>query len=483
MALDQELLVEETMRLRYILGSPAYIAPEQWLLKYPSSATDVYALGVVAFKLLTGELPFKAKLYEELRHEHLDCAPPRPANVPPLLAEVVLRCLAKKPADRYQTMQELIAALQALTDLSKTAGPQSPDWVDPDVPTLRPDGGTLPLTAETLPLTAETLPLTVATVPAPAAVLPPRRRPKPAPRDFWGSGYSHMEPRKTAAIGDILYTTRRWSSTHGVFQNRVCIRYHDGHVSWLPIRGWQPDVSVQGVVAVANGSKIETIDLDGSDHRVLADIPGTATAHPRWSPDATRLAFTSGSGRYLVNADGSGLHQLPKTEFDSQPVSWSPDGKRTVIAALCAKQRCHILMVIDLTTGDQTPLIPAGQHICNPKLTLGRPFWWPGVDHITVKASSLGMVDEIRRYSSTTQFLEPGDFAVSVLPVTLPKVSRLVSFQASAAGHGLVEREAPLSYAKDTQHPTIFLGSALGGKFLPVDEGSQATFVNAPYRG
>ncbi len=99
-----------------IFGSPHYIAPEQ----AQSSAnvvpqSDLYALGVTLFEMLTGDLPFSDGPATELAMRHMTEPPPPPSQVnpaiPPVVDAVILRCLEKDPFDRYQTGHDLSAAL------------------------------------------------------------------------------------------------------------------------------------------------------------------------------------------------------------------------------------------------------------------------------------------------------------------------------------------------------------------------------------
>jgi serine/threonine protein kinase len=95
-----------------IRGTPAYMAPEQ-LRGYPEWATDQYALGVMAYQMLTAHLPFPAT-QEQLMSLHTQ--PHRPStlnpNLPAELDEVVLRALARQPQDRFPSIAAFAQAFQ-----------------------------------------------------------------------------------------------------------------------------------------------------------------------------------------------------------------------------------------------------------------------------------------------------------------------------------------------------------------------------------
>ena len=113
------------------LGTPAYMAPEQ-AMGDPATdhRADLYALGVVAYELLAGERPFTASTLHELVRAHVTQAPPpitsRRPDVPAALAELVMRCLEKDPAQRPQSADEVLQSLERLHDLpsgERAAGP------------------------------------------------------------------------------------------------------------------------------------------------------------------------------------------------------------------------------------------------------------------------------------------------------------------------------------------------------------------------
>lgn len=100
-----------------ILGSPAYMSPEQANGEEAGPASDLYSIGVMLFELLTGRLPFVAPTPLGVLRMHADSPPPRLSSLVPDLPEplvdTVARCLAKDPAERYPSAEELRFALEA----------------------------------------------------------------------------------------------------------------------------------------------------------------------------------------------------------------------------------------------------------------------------------------------------------------------------------------------------------------------------------
>src|SRR3954462_4896535 len=102
------------------MGSPHYIAPEQARNQSPDQRCDIYSLGVLLYHMLTGKVPFTAAAPVDiiLKHLHDTAVPPRELrpelDIAPELEDIVLRCMAKSPADRFQSMDELLARLKAV---------------------------------------------------------------------------------------------------------------------------------------------------------------------------------------------------------------------------------------------------------------------------------------------------------------------------------------------------------------------------------
>lgn len=97
-----------------VFGTPHYMSPEQAAGSEVDRRSDIYALGVILYELSTGRLPFDADNFMAILTQHMYKEPLRPSDMeglpytlPEGLEEVILKCMAKEPAKRYQTMAEL----------------------------------------------------------------------------------------------------------------------------------------------------------------------------------------------------------------------------------------------------------------------------------------------------------------------------------------------------------------------------------------
>jgi len=102
------------------VGSPCYVAPEQILGKPLDGRADIYALGITAFELITGQVPFDAHDVVALLRKHLHSPLPDPRNirpdVPEDLAAFITGCCKKKPRDRFADCEAAAAVLQDGSD-------------------------------------------------------------------------------------------------------------------------------------------------------------------------------------------------------------------------------------------------------------------------------------------------------------------------------------------------------------------------------
>src|SRR5215203_3435205 len=106
-----------------IMGTPAYMAPEMALDEDLDARADLYALGCVAYYLLTGEQVFSGDTVLKVITQHLQAPPVPPSRrtelpIPATLEHVVLACLAKKPEDRPQNARELAHSLDTIDGMT-----------------------------------------------------------------------------------------------------------------------------------------------------------------------------------------------------------------------------------------------------------------------------------------------------------------------------------------------------------------------------
>ncbi len=132
-----------------IFGTPHYMSPEQALGKSLDHRADIYSLGVILFEMATGRVPYQAESFMGILTQHITAPIPSPSKVaperavPPPLEAVILRAMAKEPADRYATMEELGA------ELVRIAGDLAPGLLAPRSSSallaVRPPSGAVPV--------------------------------------------------------------------------------------------------------------------------------------------------------------------------------------------------------------------------------------------------------------------------------------------------------------------------------------------------
>jgi tRNA A-37 threonylcarbamoyl transferase component Bud32/tetratricopeptide (TPR) repeat protein len=114
---------ESTMSQDMLLGTPQYISPEQAMGKKElDSRTDIYSLGVVLYEMIVGRVPFSADTPYAIIHDHIYRPLPLPTlvnpDIPEAIEKVLLKALAKDPADRYETASLMMSGLNAAVKAS-----------------------------------------------------------------------------------------------------------------------------------------------------------------------------------------------------------------------------------------------------------------------------------------------------------------------------------------------------------------------------
>ena len=179
---DLEEAMPRLTRHGQMLGTPAYMSPEQAEGKPPDHRSDIYSLGIILYEMTTGQVPYQnaASMAVLEMHRSREPDPPRQARpdleIPPALERVVLRALRKQMAQRYQTMREVyndlvnVSQQIDMSEMDQTTRrpevrvdgpptpqpediePEEPEWLDEDLVLLEDDPGLPPTMAIQIPV-------------------------------------------------------------------------------------------------------------------------------------------------------------------------------------------------------------------------------------------------------------------------------------------------------------------------------------------
>ena len=292
--------VEFTMDLTLegqIIGTVAYMSPEQAEGRSADHRSDIFSLGVLMYEMATGAAPFDGDTPISVMSSIIKDTPSLVTDIrpgaPPHLARIIKTCLAKDPVRRYQSAIDL---RNALDDLKEEL--QSSDAIRP------------------------------APVASSVDDTPPRRRKVAAPR---------LTPGAAVVAAVLLLAAGTWlgrtlevgrANGNGPFTSPELLRL----TSQAGLAGsptWSPD----GLELVYAADEAGTMDLwhqeeDGRASQITS-LPGSET-DPDWAPDEAKVAFTNNLGNNgisIISPRGGQPTQI--TTVGARP-RWSPDGARLV---------------------------------------------------------------------------------------------------------------------------------------------------------
>lgn len=280
--LDDSVAADDTFtRTGVVVGTLAYMSPEQALGRKCDSRSDIFSLGVVLYEMLAGKRPFDGKSAPDLLQQIVQGqAPPLPDSVPPALRDLVDKALEKEPADRYQSAREVAVDLRRIA--RRTESRTDVTGVSPAAPAPRRLRWGIPGAA-------------ILAIAAVAASLMFREE---TPNN--SLRFSQLAP---PAGGNFVV---------GV-----------ATVGGIAI---SPDGQTVAFGATVNGTT--SLWLRSLNEPVARRVDGTnGVQHPFWSPDSKSIGFSRLGGMFRVDAAGG--VPVPITQANTGlPVSgtWSEDG-------------------------------------------------------------------------------------------------------------------------------------------------------------
>jgi Tol biopolymer transport system component len=295
-----------------VLGTVGYMAPEQVRGEPADARSDIFALGATLYEMLSGRRAFARSTAAEtmtaiLNEDPPEFAPDTSAAVPGALHAILMRCLEKRPEDRFHSAHDLALALQAAG--SGRATTSSVERVAPK-------------------RSSQGIGIAVGIVGLVAGM---------AGLGLW------LQPRSTVPVVSSL---RQLTEAPGAEIN--------------------PDISPDGrqvVYAAKVGGSYDVYLLRVGGGRAIDLTPNSPgnDAQPAFSPDGERIAFRSdrdGGGIFVMGATGESVRRLTNAGYDPR---WSPDGKRLAYATELVNDPYSravrsSLWTVDLASGQTTKL-------------------------------------------------------------------------------------------------------------------------------
>ena len=312
-----------------LLGTVAYMSPEQAEGRPVDSRTDIFSFGVMLYEMVTGRRAFhgKSKLSTLTSILHQEPTPPSQLaeGIPVDLEKTIARCLRKSADRRFQGMADLRIALLDLKEESDSGRAMAPAATRRRLP---------------VPAVAAALGVAVAITAAAAWwVLRSKRPPQlPVPRALTFDSGVTIFPAISRDGKLLAYASDRADGTNPDIWVQQIAGGPPVQLTRHPAHDSEPDFSPDGTriafSSTRDGGGVYVIPTLGGDERKLADHG----KNPRFSPDGKWIAYAVGEGSglrvFVVPATGGESRRMaPGFRTIGQPPLWSPDGKHLLIGS------------------------------------------------------------------------------------------------------------------------------------------------------
>jgi serine/threonine protein kinase/Tol biopolymer transport system component len=367
-----------------VVGTVAYMSPEQAAGQMLDARSDIFSFGIVLYELLAGKSPFEAsnelEMLKKITHE---TPAPLPDGTPDLLRMTVDKALEKDPRDRYQTMQDLAADLRRIA--RKPTSSQTAVTVSSDAQVLagiftRHRAFVLAVIAALLLavsglvyLSLEQLDRRAATLATSVAARDYAITPLTTSGDAFHPAMS-PDGKYAVYVRSIAGGLSLWVRQIATGSDRQLLAPEAGVVMQLPTIS--PDGNYVDFIRTGPGAtrSLWRVPLLGGTPRRLAENVSSAVG---WSPDGRQMAFLRSSplDSALVVADAQGNERVLATRrvpeyfitfgiVGAPPVrpAWSPDGK-TIALFQMNNPFAQRVVFVDVATGSVTSLDTQGSFV------------------------------------------------------------------------------------------------------------------------